>query len=67
MTWAFDGRFGHTTVDGRQREGIAWLRNPDRHLIRFHAVPQRITFDPASELPPELEQFTILEDDFRPL
>jgi hypothetical protein len=67
MTWALDGRVGYTTVDGRQREGIAWMRNPDRHLIRFHAVPLRITFDPASELPPELEQFTILEDDFRPL
>jgi hypothetical protein len=43
------------------------LRNPETHLIRFRAVPLRITFDPASELPPEAEQFTILEDDFKPL
>jgi hypothetical protein len=64
VTWALDGRIGYTTVDGRQR---AWFRNPERHLIRFHAVPLRITFDPASELPPEAEQFTILEDDFKPL
>jgi hypothetical protein len=54
-------------VDGRQRDGIAWFRNPERHLIRFHAVPLRITFDPASELPPGAEQFTIQEDDFKPL
>jgi hypothetical protein len=67
MTWALDGRTGHVTVDGHLREGIAWFRNPERHLIRFHAVPLRITFDPASELPPEAEQFTILEDEFKPL
>ena len=42
MTWALDGRVGYTTVDGRQREGIAWMRNPER-------------------------QFTVLEDDFKPL
>jgi len=42
------------------------LRNPETHLIRFRAVPLRITFDPASELP-QAEQFTILEDDFKPL
>jgi hypothetical protein len=67
MTWALDGRVGYVTVDGRQRDGIAWFRNPERHLIRFHGVPLRITFDPASELPPEAGQFTIPEDDFKPL
>ena len=55
------------TVDGRQRDGIAWFRNPERHLIRFHAVTLLITFDPASDLPPDAEQFTVPEDDFKPL
>jgi hypothetical protein len=34
-------------------------------MIRVHAVPRRITLAPASELPPEAEQFTIPEDDFK--
>jgi hypothetical protein len=55
------------TVDGRRRDGIAWFRNPERHLIRLHAVPLLTTFDLSSELPPDAEQFTVPEDDFKPL
>jgi len=34
---------------------------------RFHALPMRIPFDPVSELRPVVDQFTIPEDDFKPL
>ena len=65
MAWELDGRRGTTTIGGKQRDGFALMRDPEKGKLAFHAVPPG-PFDPTASRPPAAEQFVIDEDAFKP-
>ena len=65
MAWELDGRRGTTMIGGEQRDGFALMRDPERGLLAFHAVPPG-PFDPTASRPPAAEQFVIDEKGFKP-
>ena len=64
MGWDLDGRIGSVFIDGRERVGLAWVRDRRRRRIVFHALPQ--SRDEESE-PPTAEEFEIDEAIFKPV
>ena len=65
MAWELDGRVGLATIAGREREGISWMRDRQKGLVAFHALPPRSSFDQNGAEPPASEQLVIPESEFR--
>ena len=65
MAWELDGRVGLATIAGHEREGVCWMRDRQKGLVAFHALPPRSSFDPTSSKPPVSEQNVIPESEFR--
>jgi hypothetical protein len=65
MVWELDFKVGNAKINGRERVGMVIARDAERQLLAFAALPQRITFDPDKELPPQVEHFEIPESDFQ--
>ena len=63
MGWDLDGRVGSIVINGRERVGLAWVRDRKRGRIVFHAMAQA---SGDGEKPPATEEFEIDEADFRP-
>jgi len=66
VSWEHDGRVGSALIAGNQREGFAMLRDRGRKLIAFHASKLRPVYSASEPSSPNLEDFTIAEDDFVP-
>lgn len=64
MSWDLDGRIGSVLIEGRERVGLAWVRDRQRRRIVFHALPE--TRRDGSD-PPTAEDFEIDEAAFRPV
>ena len=65
MAWELDGRVGLATIAGREREGVSWMRDRQKGLVAFRALPARSSFDPNDAEPPTSEQHVIPESEFR--
>ena len=65
MAWELDGRVGLATIAGREREGMSWMRDRQKGLVAFHALPRRLSIDPSATEPPAPEQHVIPESEFR--
>lgn len=66
MAWEYDGRIGRALIGGQMLTGFTWMRDAEKGVIQFHAIPSRMTFDPKREGLPYLEQFIVPEKDFKP-
>jgi hypothetical protein len=65
--WDLDGRIGSVIIDGRERVGLAWVRDRARRRLVFHALPPQ-TSAPASGAPaPRADEFEVDEAAFKPV
>jgi hypothetical protein len=64
--WDLDGRVGSVMIDGRERVGLAWVRDRARRRIVFHALPLTAASNARDTDPPQVEQVEVDESAFRP-
>jgi hypothetical protein len=65
--WDLDGRIGSVVIDGRERVGLAWVRDRARKRIVFHAMSPREASGGDPSRPPAAEEFEVDEVAFRPV
>lgn len=65
--WDLDGRIGSVVIDGRERVGLAWVRDRERGRIVFHAMTLSESSPDGPVLPPRAEEFEVDESAFRPV
>ena len=66
MGWDLDGRVGSVMIDGRERVGLAWVRDRARRRIVFHALPLTMPPSGGDAHPPQVQEVEVDEDAFKP-
>lgn len=67
MGWDLDGRIGSVIIDGRERVGLAWVRDRARKRLVFHALPIPSAPGEGQTPVPRAEEFEIEEGAFKPV
>jgi hypothetical protein len=65
--WDLDGRVGSVIIDGRERVGLAWVRDRARKRLVFHALPVQISTEASGAQPPGPDEFEVDEAAFKPV
>ncbi|HET7467432.1 MAG TPA: hypothetical protein VFL29_12270 [Candidatus Dormibacteraeota bacterium] len=67
MGWDLDGRIGSVIIGGRERVGLAWVRDRARKRLVFYALPIQSAPNEGKDAAPQAEEFEIEEAAFRPV